>query len=306
MNQRPALSADKTQNIPAGIGFMVVAVFIFSLNDVLGKWLAASYAAPQILVFRSGAALLVLTPIVARAGFGTLAVVPRPRLQLVRALLATVEVGFFYAAVGYLPLADAMTYYLAGPIYVTMLAALFLGERVGWQRWSAVLVGFVGVLVALRPTSAAFGWPALIAFSGSVLYAMYMVATRSLRGTPDAVMAAWQIGVALLVGIVTAPFYWTPFRHWFDPALLCLLGVGALTGIVCVNRSLKLAPASVVVPYQYMLIIWAVLFGYLVFGDVPKWPMLIGAAIIVAAGLFIFFREQRLSLPLELDLPPER
>jgi drug/metabolite transporter (DMT)-like permease len=306
MTQLASAPAAERQNIPAGIGLMVLAVFLFSLNDVLGKWLAARYSAPQILLFRSSAALLVLAPIVGRMGFRSVVAVARPRLQFGRALLATIEVACFYAAVRYLPLADAMTYYLAGPIYVTLLAALVLGEQVGWRRWSAVFVGFVGVLIALRPTTASFGWPALIAFLGSILYAMFLVATRLLRGTADAVMAAWQVGTALALGIVATPFFWVPLAHWYDAALLCLLGVVALTAIVCVNRSLKLAPASVVVPYQYMLIVWAIIFGYLVFGDVPEWPMLVGAAIIIGAGLFIFFREQRLSKPVVPEMPPEQ
>jgi drug/metabolite transporter (DMT)-like permease len=135
---------------------------------------------------------------------------------------------------------------------------------------------------------------------------MFLVATRSLRGTPDTVMAGWQMGTALILGIVTAPFVWVTPQTWYDGLLLCLLGVVSLIAIVCVNRSLKLAPASVVVPYQYMLIVWAIVFGYLVFSDVPEWPMLVGAAIIIGAGLFIFFREQRLAKPVQIEFPPDR
>ena len=119
-------------------------------------------------------------------------------------------------------------------------------------------------------------------------------------------MATWQIGAALLIGIVLTPA--SGRRSIVGPTWRssALLGIVALGAILCVNRSLKLAPASVVVPYQYLMIVWAIIFGYLVFGDVPQWPMLIGAAIIIGAGLFIFFREQKLSLPSEPELPPER
>jgi drug/metabolite transporter (DMT)-like permease len=297
---------DGRQNIAAGIGLMVLAVFLFAVNDTLGKWLAERYAAPQILLFRSIAALLVLAPVVGRAGVKSLVSVRRPRLQLLRAFLAAAETGMFYAAVAYLPLADTMTYYMAGPIYVTVLAAVFLGERVGWRRWSAILVGFIGVLIALQPGMGSLGWPTLIAFTGSIFYAIFLTVTRRLRGTPDSVMATWQIGAALVIGAVLTPAAWTPFNHWFDVVLLALLGMVALGAIVCVNRSLKLAPASVVVPYQYLMIVWAVIFGYVVFGDVPGWPVIVGAVIIIGAGLFIFFREQKLSLPSEPELPPER
>jgi len=305
-SERKAAGPLRDQNIPLGIGLMVGAVFLFSVNDVLGKWMAGTYAAPQILLFRSIASAILLTPVVWRMGWRSLLDVQRPRLQVARALFATIEVIFFYWAVRYLPLADAMTYYLAGPIYVTVMAVVFLREKVGWRRWSAVLVGFLGVLIALEPSAASFGWPALIAFTGSVLYAVFLVITRTLRGTPDVVMAAWQVGAALVFGIVAAPFAWTPLSHAYEALLLGLLGVASLLAIIGVNRSLALAPASVVVPYQYMMIVWAVIFGYIVFGNVPKMQTLIGATIIIAAGLFIYFREQKVGSPIVPEMPPER
>ncbi|MEA2933747.1 MAG: hypothetical protein QOD74_393, partial [Variibacter sp.] len=218
---------------------------------------------------------------------------PRPGLQLVRVVLGTAEVGFFYWSVTYLPLADVVAYYMAGPIYVTAISALFLGERVGAARWTAVLVGFVGVLIALNPTGATFTGPALIALAGSVVYALLLVTTRMLRGTSDVVLTSTQIASSFVLGIAVAPFGWvTP--SWRDLCLLALLGVVAMAALTFVNRSLRLAPASVVVPYQYTMIVWAVVFGFAVFGDVPPLRVMIGSAIIVAAGLFIFLREQRL------------
>ncbi len=301
-----AVTVDRTQNIPLGIGLMVLAVFLFSANDVLGKWLAATYSAPQILLLRSLTALLILCPLVSRHGFRSLIEVKRPWLQLLRATLGALEVAFFYWAVSYLPLADAMTFYLASPIYVTLMAALFLGERVGWRRWTAVFVGFLGVVIALGPSASAFGWPVLIPLIGSFIYSVFLVTTRMLRGTPDLIMATWQVGLGLVMGLVSAPFAWQPFSTWSDGLLICLLGVVALFAIVGTNRSLALAPASVVVPYQYTLIVWAVVFGYLVFGDVPSIQMIAGAAIIIGAGLFIFFREIRLGLKPTVEVPPER
>lgn len=299
-------SSTPGQNIPLAIGLMLASVFLFSANDVVGKWLAATYAAPQILLFRSLAALAVLSPLLYRTGWRALVGVRRPGLQAVRAILGATEVGFFYWAVAHLPLADAMTFYLASPIYVTLMAALFLGERVGWRRWSAVLAGFVGVVIALGPSAESFGWPALIPLAGSLIYSVFLVMTRVLRGTPDAVMAAWQIAAAVVIGVVGAPLVWVPFEEISHLFLLFMLGVVALGAIVATNRSLAIAPASVVVPYQYTVIVWAVVFGYLVFGDVPSVPVLIGAAIIIGAGLFIFLRESQLGLPIEPEIPPER
>jgi drug/metabolite transporter (DMT)-like permease len=277
----------------AGIAMMIAGIFLFAVNDTLGKWLVATYAVGQVLLIRSLAALALLAPFIWRDR-QTFAVAPRPGLQAVRAVFATVEVACFYWAVAYLPLADVMAYYLAGPIFVTAIAGTLLREPVGWRRWSAVLVGFAGVLVCLRPGTGTLSWPALIALAGSFSFSLSMIATRSLRGTNDTVLVTAQTVAALVFGAVLVPFAWVaPSAR--DVALLALLGIVAMLAHVCVNRSLILAPASTVVPYQYTTIVWAVLFGYLVFGDVPDAAMLLGAAIIIGAGLFIFLREQARS-----------
>jgi drug/metabolite transporter (DMT)-like permease len=283
----------------AGIGFMLLGIFLFSCNDALGKWLLETYSVGQMLLIRSVAAMLLLAPLLIREGLEPIRTAPRPVLQVVRVLLSTAEVAMFFWAVRYLPLADTVTFYLAGPIYVTALSALFLGERVGWRRWSAVLVGFLGVIIALRPSTASFTWPALIALAGSFFFALLMIVTRTLRGTADTLLAAGQIGTTLLFGLVTAPFGWVaPSAR--DTGLMALLGIVAVLALMCVNRSLKLAPASVVVPYQYTMIVWAAALGYFVFGDLPHVTMLIGAVIIVLAGLYIFYREQMIRD----DAPP--
>ena len=200
-NQSPTvLVSERPQNIALGIGLMLLGIFLFSANDVLGKWLVASYSVGQVLLFRSTAAWLVLAPMAIRMGPANLVRVERPGLQVLRVVCSSGEVVCFYLAVTALPLADAMTYYLAGPIYVTVLAALILKEHVGWRRWTAVVVGFGGVLLALQPSAESFGWPALVALLGSVLFAFLMIITRSLRGTPDVTMVAWQFTAALIVG----------------------------------------------------------------------------------------------------------
>ncbi len=187
-----------------------------------------------------------------------------------------------------------MAYYLAGPIFVTAIAGTVLREPVGWRRWSAVVAGFIGVIVCLRPGVAALTWPALIALIGSFTFSLSMISTRFLRGTSGTVLVTTQTVAALAFGAAIAPFGWvTPTVG--DLALLALLGIVAMVAHVCVNRLLIVAPASTVVPYQYTTIVWAVLFGYLVFGDVPDVWMLAGGAVIIGAGLFIFVRERQLA-----------
>lgn len=278
----------------AGVGLMLLGVFLFSCNDAQGKWLLATYPVGQMLLIRSIAALAVISPFIWREGLAPFKAAPRPGVQILRVILATAEVAMFFWAVSYLPLADTVTFYLAGPIYVTALSALFLGEAVGWRRWTAVVVGFIGVVIALRPSTAMLGWPSLIALAGSLCYAVLMIVTRTARGTSDIVMASGQIVATLIFGLVTAPFGWvTPTG--IDYVQLALLGVVATLALMCVNRSLKLAPASVVAPYQYTLIVWAIAFGYVVFGDIPDAAMLMGAAIIIAAGFYIFLRERTMA-----------
>ncbi|MBU4530989.1 MAG: DMT family transporter [Hoeflea sp.] len=279
-------------NARLGIAVMLLGIFMFALNDTLGKWLVATYSVGQVLLIRSIAALVVLSPLIWRMGWRPLVTVERPGMQALRVALSSIEVYAFYFAVIYLPLADVMTYWLAAPIYVAALSPFLLGEQVGWRRWTAIFIGFVGVIIALEPSAATLTAPALISIFGSFCFAFMMLSGRALRGTPDKVLVFWQIVGAGLLGLVTAPFGWVQ-PSAFDLALLAGLGVVAMVAHVCVNRAMKLADAAVVAPFQYTLLFWAVVFGFIVFGDAPRPAMLAGAAVIIAAGLFIFFREHR-------------
>ena len=275
-----------------GIAIMLFGLLLFALNDVMGKWLVATYSVGQVLLIRSAAAMLVLIPFLWRDGVRPLLALERPGMQALRVLLSSAEVYCFYFAVVTLPLADVMTYWLAAPIYVAALSPFFLGERVGWRRWLAILIGFGGVIIALEPSAATLTPPALVSIFGSFCFAFLMLSGRALRGTPDTTLAFWQLIGAGLLGVATASFGWVPPTS-FDLALLALLGVVAMAAHLCVNRALKLADAATVAPFQYTLLFWAVVFGFIVFGDIPRPTMSIGAAIIVAAGLFIFFRQRR-------------
>jgi len=291
MTSLPASAKSATNTALAGIGLMATGVALFAINDALGKWLLVDYSVPELLLIRSVAALILLAPFIRQAGVGAFKTAPRPWLQVTRVVLSTLEVAMFFWAVSYLPLADTVTFYLAGPIYVTALSVVLLGEKVGWRRWIAVLIGFAGVLIALRPSAASITLPAMIALAGSMIFAFLMIATRLLRETQNTVLVAGQIAGTLIFGAVLAPLGWvTPSPR--DFALLCLFGVFSIVGLACVAGALKLAPASVVAPYQYTFILWAIALGYAVFGDVPDVFTLSGAAIIVGAGLYILWRER--------------
>jgi drug/metabolite transporter (DMT)-like permease len=277
----------------AGIGLMLAGIWAFSFGDALGKYIVASYPVGQLLFLRAVASLALLSPLIWRSSNEFMRL-ERPGLHLLRVVLSTLEVAAFFVAVMYLPLADVITFYLASPIFVTALSALVLREQVGWRRWCAVGVGFCGVLIAMQPSAQTITWPALIALGGSTGFAILMLITRSLRGASDTVLASSQFVGTLVFGAMLLPFGWvTPSLPGFG--LFALAGAISVGALLCVNRSLKLAPASVVVPYQYSMIIWAVIFGYVVFSDVPTLATLIGAAIIIGAGFYIFLREQALG-----------
>src|SRR3979490_3366649 len=295
-------AADERSARLAAIGLMLLSRFMFSFGDALGKFMVATYSVGQLLWLRACAALIVLLPMIwkQRAEFGRL---ERPWLQLLRVTLSTLEVAAFFLAPVYLPLADVITYYLASPIFVTALSGIVLGERVGWRRWTAILVGFCGVLIAMRPSAQTVSWPAMIALGGSLSFAFLMLITRSLRATPDIVLATTQFGGTFLLGALLSPIGWvTPSPGSF--VMFAAAGIISVGALLCVNRSLKLAPASVVVPYQYSMIVWAVIFGFVVFGDVPSPATLIGAAIIIGAGFYIFLREQKLGREEAVVSPP--
>src|ERR1700719_3141760 len=286
----------------AGIGLMLLSIFMFSFGDALGKFMVATYSVGQLLWLRACAALIVLLPMVwrHRAAFVH---IERPWLQLLRVTLSTLDVAAFFLATVYLPLADVITYYLASPIFVTALSPLVLREHVGWRRWSAVLIGFCGVLIALRPSSQTISWPALIALGGSLSFALLMLIRRSLRATSDIVLASSQFIGSFTLGALISPFGWvTPGIS--SLGLFAAAGCISVAALLCVNRSLKLAPASVVVPYQYSMIVWAVTFGYAVFGDVPSLATILGAAIIIGAGIYIFLRERELGRGETVVSPP--
>jgi drug/metabolite transporter (DMT)-like permease len=296
-------SASLQDRTLAGVGLMLLGIFVFALNDALGKWLVATYSVGQLLLVRSLAASGLLIPFLWRDRGRAFKRAPRPWIQLLRPVFATFEVACFYWALASMPLADVMTFYLAGPIYVTAVSPLLLGEHVGWRRWLAVIVGFAGVMIALDPTGQALTPAAVIALAGSFSFALLMICTRLVRGTSDLVLITTQTVGALLFGLIVAPFTWVVLNPR-DTLLLVLLGVTAMGAHVCINRSLRLAPASVVVPYQYSTIVWAILLGYLIFGDVPRTGMLVGMAVIITAGIYIFVREARASRAVEVVDPP--
>ncbi len=283
----------------AGILLMLAGDFMFALNDAMGKWLVASFSVGQVVLIRSVGSFLILGPMIARQGARKLVRVERRDLQVLRVVAATLDTVLFYAAVVYLPLADVMSFYMAGPIYVAALSHFMLGEKVGWRRWTAILIGFCGVLIMLKPSSSALSLASIFALVGSLSFAFAIVLNRRLRGTSDTSLVTWQTIGALVAGGVLALDSWkTPGA--LDFSAMLLLGVVSCIAQLLITRALKLAPASTLAPLQYTLLLWAAVFGFVFFGDVPSLRILIGAGFVVLAGMFIFHRQNTVA-----SVPPE-
>ena len=274
----------------AGIALYSLGVLLFAVNDALGKWLVGPYGVPELLALRSLGAAAVLVPLVwwrrpaldIREQWG---------LHALRIACAVVDGFAFYFAARSLPLADVMCFYLAAPLIITALSAMALGEPVGRFRWSAVAVGFLGVVVALRPSGAAFSASALVAILGATAFAGSITVTRRLRRTDWLTLTAWQYVGTGLVGLALLPGGWVA-PGAFDLGLMALVGAVSMSCFVCITRALALAPASLLAPFQYASIVWAALMGYAVWGDVPGPSVVLGSLVIVASGLAVLARER--------------
>lgn len=282
-----------------GILFMLLGMSLFTLNDALGKWLVSTYPVAMLLAIRSLFGVMLLLPLIQREGWRRTFAVDRLPLHLVRVLCVSVEVACFYWAVRSLPLANVLTLYMAAPLVVTALSVPILREKVGWRRWAAVLVGFTGVVVVLNPTGDFALLPSLVAVTGSCIFSLGLVITRVLRESSSISLLAYQNFGTGLLGAAALPvtgFVMPGDGFWLSHFwLLGALGITSLAGHAAMNRSLQLSPASVVVPYQYVSILWAVLLDWIFWATAPTMRIGVGAALIIGSGLFVFYRERSLD-----------
>ena len=287
------MSADRSRGRGASAGILLfsLGIFFFAVNDALGKWLVSDYTVGQIMFVRSLGAAAVILPFAWNSSV-SLRLRGQWAFHAVRVVCMTLDSFAFYYATKYLPLADVMTYYLAAPLIITALSVPLLGEKVGLFRWSAVLVGFVGVVLALHPTSAAFSPAALVALFGSGMFAVTITITRKLRDTHWLPLTVWQIAGAGLAGGVASAHEWLQ-PGLVDFSLMALVGIISMGSFICIIKALQLVDASAIAPFQYVSIVWAIILGWLIWGDIPDAAMAAGIVIIVASGLVLWWREQK-------------
>jgi S-adenosylmethionine uptake transporter len=283
----------------AGLGVVLylAGVALFALNDALGKWLVADYGVGQLTMLRSIGAGFVLAPMALSLRVNLIDP-RRPWLQVFRVLCAAADTFAFYYSTRYLPLADVMTFYMATPLITTALSALLLGEKVERFRWIAVLIGFVGVLIALRPSPQMFSWTAPIALFGATTFALSQTITRELRGIHWLPLVLWQFVGNGVIGAATIAWVWTT-PSLFDLGLMFLVGAVAMLCFICIVRALALAPASVLAPLQYSAIVWAAILGWLIWRDAPTLPIVVGNAIIIGSGLYVAARGKMVGTAVE-------
>ena len=280
--------------IGRGIALTLIAVLLFACMDATNKLLVQTYPVLQILWIRFLPLALILGWLAARK-HGRGLVTRHFWLQGLRSLLFVTEVGVFITAIGVLPLADAHAILAVAPLMVTALSAPMLGEQVGPRRWTAVAVAFVGVLIIFRPGWGVFEPYALLPLAAAAMWALYLVLTR-IVGRSDSSLTSLFYAVCLgAVGLTVAvPFVWQPpdLAGWLQLALVAVLGA---VGHYLLIRALQLTPAVILQPLTYMMVVFATVTGYLVFGDLPGWPTILGAAIIVASGIYVVAREHQLA-----------
>jgi S-adenosylmethionine uptake transporter len=279
-----------TASVRMGIALYLTGVFFFALNDALGKWLVADYTVGQLLVLRSVGAAIVLVPLIWHLKVD-LFDFSQWQLQVLRILCMAGDTLCFYYSTRTMPLADVMTFYMAGPLIITALSVPLLGEKVELFRWGAVIAGFVGVLIALQPSAALFSSSSPIALLGAINFGLAVTVTRRLRRTHWLPLVVWQFAGAAVIGGATLPFAWTT-PDWFDLSLMFLVGIVAMLCFVCITRALAMAPAAVLAPFQYSAMVWATLMGWLVWRDVPTLPIIVGNCIIIGSGLFVYYRDR--------------
>lgn len=307
MSETSSNNADPSSaDLRQGVILIVAAMLILPSIDAIAKGLSGSISAGEVAWVRHVLQTLFLLPFVLRDG--SWRVGPHFWSHVARGvLMATVTVVFF-AALIVMPLADAISIFFLSPLILTLLSAVFLGERVGWRRISAICVGLAGSLVVIRPSYTAFGATALLPIAAAFGFALYMLLTRKLaRGgsVADAIGMQFYVGVfgglaltpVLIIGPATGiPALAVAMPSGIEWGMLLLLGVIATGGHILVVLAARRIGAAQIAPFQYLEIVGATTLGFVFFGDFPDPLTWLGIAIIVSAGLYVYFRERRLAL----------
>jgi drug/metabolite transporter (DMT)-like permease len=295
---QPMVAAPATTATPligAGLGLGALAFGLFTVMDTLIKWLSSGYSVIELLFSNALFALIPVAVTTLRRGGLARLRTRRLHLHVVRGTFGLCGGFLGFYAYSQLPLADAYSIIFATPLLITALSVPVLGEQVGWRRWSAVALGFAGVLVMLQPGVAPIGSGALAALGAACASAVAILLVRKLSATESTASIALysNLTVVLVTGCLL-PFQLV-LPTWSDLVLMAASGLIGGTALLILIGAYRRAPAALVAPFQYSQMVWAILLGFLIWGDVPDPAKLLGAAIVAGSGLFIVYRETALG-----------
>jgi len=297
----------RPDNSTLGVLLMSLAAFLWVLHDAISKWVMQDYSIYQVLLLRTIFSLLPILIVLRHEGGTVRLRDTRVWVCLGRGCLAVACFLLFLAALPLMPLTDIFAIVMAAPLLISALSALVLKERVTFRRWVAILIGFSAVLVMVRPGGDVITPGALLVVGSVVVYSFLMILTRRLGSTESAgAMTFYSALVFLAVGLIAAPFSWirpTPI------GMLLMAATGLLAGSAqyCLTEAFRIAPPSLVAPFEYTSLLWAMLFGFLVWGDVPTTLVLVSGAVVIVSGIYVLHDEkatQRRNREAPIVFPP--
>ncbi len=285
----------RTENVPRGIVMMVIATVLFAGASGASKWLVAIYPVGEVLFLRSLSSFIacavVMLPVTGLSVFAT----HRARDHLARGLSQSISQAALLLAFSLMPLAGAVAINFSAPLFAAVVSIVWLKERAGYVRGSALVIGFLGVLIVTNPGANSLTLGALFALINAIMYGTVTVAVRGMTRTESAnTLVIWQLAVLTFFHSFLLVFGWR-WPSALDAAMLFGTGLVNAIGQWFWTRALHLAPAAAVTPFYYLMLVWALVIGFAVWGEVPSVSLLVGSAIVVATGLFLFLREARLQ-----------
>lgn len=292
-----------------GIAWLLAGVAIFSVQDIIIRYLSADLPALEFILIRTLWSFVPLAILVRLEGGARMLRVHHPGLHALRGVILLVSYTCWFLAIATLPLAEAVAIYLSAPLWITAFAVLLLGERVGARRWIALAVGFAGVVVIVRPGTEAFRLGALFALGGALFYALSAILARRIGRTDSSVSMVFSMSLVYLAGTLAwgivlgdgwamaSPTLRFLVRPWVVPTweavgAMALCGAVGIAGFHGLVQGYRLAPAGVVAPFEYTAIVWGALWGFAIWSEVPDAATITGVAIVVGSGLYILHRER--------------
>ena len=285
------------QNERLGIFLMVITTIVFASQDGLSKYLATEYNVYMVVMIRYWFFAAFVMTISSRkpGGVKQVAKTKTPLLQIFRSLLLVAEMCVTILAFTLLGLAETHAIFASYPLIIAMLSGPILGERVGWRRWLAICVGFFGILIILNPGNGIFSPYALVPLAGAILFALYGLLTRYAGQYDNSSTSFFWTGIIGCIAMTAIGLnFWDPVSQ-ADWSIMLILSVSGMLGHFLLIKCYEVAEASAVQPFAYLQLIWASIIGIIIFGEQITTNVLIGACIIVGAGLFTLWRERKVS-----------